>query len=63
MVMGDAPNADLVRLGTALPCMADQMQIRRFCVRWYTIVIAADEDGAGAGNPWYPAFRQLPLRW
>jgi hypothetical protein len=30
--------------------MAGQMQIRRFCVRWYTIVIAADKDGAGAGN-------------
>ena len=35
-------SADLVRVGTALPRAADQMQIRRFCVRWYTIVIAAD---------------------
>jgi hypothetical protein len=28
--------------------MADQMQIRRFCVRWYTIVIAAGKDGRAA---------------
>ena len=35
-------SADLVRLGKVLPRAADQMQIRRFCVRWYTIVIAAD---------------------
>jgi hypothetical protein len=26
--------------------MADQMQIRRFCVRWHTIVIAADPHGS-----------------
>jgi hypothetical protein len=25
--------ADLVRPGTALPAWADQMQVRRFCVR------------------------------
>ena len=55
-------NFDLVRPGTALPRMADQVQVRRFCVRWYTIVIAADKDGAGAGTTGYPAFRQLPPR-
>jgi len=31
----------VVRPGTALPRMADQMHVSRFCVRRYTIVIAA----------------------
>jgi len=34
-------NADLVRLGHRPARMADQMPIRRFCVCWHTIVIAA----------------------
>jgi hypothetical protein len=33
--------ADLVRPGTALPGIADRMQIRGFCARWHPIVIAA----------------------
>jgi hypothetical protein len=33
------------------------MQIRRFCVRRYTIVIAADGDGAGAGHHWLPGIQ------
>jgi len=33
--------ADLVRPGTAPPRMADQMHVSRFCMRRYTIVIAA----------------------
>lgn len=35
------PSADLVRPGTAPPRMADQVRVSRFCVRGYTIVIAA----------------------
>ena len=31
--------------------MADQMQIRRFCLRWHTIVIAANECHAGVDDP------------
>jgi hypothetical protein len=40
-----APIADLVRPRHRAGRMADQMQIRRFCVRWHTIVIAADPCG------------------
>jgi hypothetical protein len=39
--------------------MADQMQIPRFCVRWYTIVVAADKDGAEAGNHWLPSIQTV----
>jgi hypothetical protein len=35
--------ADLVRPGTALPGIANRMQIRGFCARWHPIVIAANE--------------------
>jgi hypothetical protein len=41
--------ADLVRPGTALPGIADRMQIRGFCARWHPIVIAAEEDDSGLG--------------
>jgi len=45
MIMPPQRIADLVRPGAAPPRMADQMHVSRFCVRGYTIVIAAWSRG------------------